>query len=100
MSKVVLIGTGYLEVQRAELVRVVLLPCGVVPRQRVELVSVERLPFKRVVGVHVDLPALQAGPQAELQLETWRDKHDRAHGVISWWNPDAVSLASSSAGRE
>lgn len=74
-SKVIFIGAGDLQVQRAELVRVVLLPSGVVPRQGVELVPVERLPLHRVVGVHVDLPALQAGPEAELQLETWRKRH-------------------------
>lgn len=69
MSKVVFIGSGDLEVQRTELIRVVLPSCRVVPLQNPELASFVRLSLQRIVGVHQNLLPLQAGTQAELQLE-------------------------------
>lgn len=69
MSKVVLIGPGDLEVQRAELIRIVLPSCRVVPLQNAELVSSVGLSLQGIVGVHQHLLPLQAGAQAELQLE-------------------------------
>lgn len=69
MSKVVFVGSSDLEVQRTELIGIVLLSCRVVPLQNAELVSFVRLSLQRVVGVHQNLLALQAGTQAELQLE-------------------------------
>lgn len=69
-SKVVFIGPGYLEVQRAELIRVILPSCWVVPCQNTEFVSFKRLSFKGIVGVHHNPLPLKAGTQAELELET------------------------------
>lgn len=69
MSKVVFVGSSDLEVQRTELIGIVLPSCRVVPLQNAELVSFVRLSLQRVVGVHQNLLALQAGTQAELQLE-------------------------------
>lgn len=69
MSKVVFVGSSDLEVQRTELIRIVLPSRRVVPLQNAELVSFVRLPLQRVVGVHQHILPLQAGTQAELQLE-------------------------------
>lgn len=69
MSKVVLIGSSDLEVQRTELIGIVLPSRRVVPLQNTELASFVGLSLQRIVGVHQNLLPLQAGTQAELQLE-------------------------------
>lgn len=74
ISKVVLIGPGQLEVQRAELIRVFFLSCWVGPRQNTEVVSVKQLSFKWIVGVHHDLLSLKARTETELQLKPCRQK--------------------------